>query len=59
MIRVKFIATTLLFMAVCAADLSAQNVVARVSGLESNSEYMSLLSKDERLRSRTDSLFVS
>ena len=56
MIKAKFIATTLLFMTICAVDLSAQNVVARVSGLESNSEYMSLLSKDERLRSRTDSL---
>lgn len=56
MIRVKFIATTLLFMAIGAADLSAQSVVARVSGLESNNEYMSLLRKDESLRSKTDSL---
>lgn len=56
MIRVKFITATLLFFLAGTVELSAQNVVARVAGLEENKDYMELLRGDERLRSRTDSL---
>ena len=56
MIRVKLITATLLFFLAGTVELSAQNVVARVSGLEENKDYMELLRGDERLRSRTDSL---
>ena len=56
MIRVKFITTALFLFFVGAVSVSAQNVTARVAGLEENKEYMTLLKKDEGLRSRTDSL---
>ena len=56
MIRVKFITTTLFLFFVGTVGVSAQNVTARVAGLEENKEYMTLLKKDEGLRSRTDSL---
>ena len=56
MIRVKFITTALFLFFVGTVGVSAQNVTARVAGLEENKEYMTLLKKDEGLRSRTDSL---
>ncbi len=56
MIRVKFITTALFLFFVGTVSVSAQNVTARVAGLEENKEYMTLLKKDEGLRSRTDSL---
>ncbi len=56
MIRVKFITTTLFLFFVGTVGVSAQSVTARVAGLEENKEYMTLLKKDEGLRSRTDSL---
>ena len=52
----KLITATLLFFLAGTVELSAQNVVARVAGLEENKDYMELLRGDERLRSRTDSL---
>ena len=47
----KFITATLLFFLAGTVELSAQNVVARVAGLEENKDYMELLRGDERLRS--------
>ena len=45
-----------LFLGVC--DVVAQDVVARVTGLESNKEYMDLLRSDDKLRQQTDSLMA-
>lgn len=52
----KFIVASLLFAAVSVTTVAAQDVVARISGLESNENYMSLLRSDAALRSKSDSL---
>ena len=53
----RFISALSALLAVCAADdLSAQTVTARIAGLESNEEYMSLLRDTEILQHREDSI---
>ena len=39
------------------ADTAAQEIAARIPGLEKNDEYMTLLRKEETLRLRSDSIF--
>lgn len=46
----------MIFMLCGASEASAQEVTARISGLEGNSEYMELLRSDAMLRNREDSL---
>lgn len=52
-----FIVTGALAAMFCLTEASAQEVAARIPGLEKNSEYMTLLRKEEMLRQRTDSIF--
>ena len=39
-------------------EVAAQDIVARVAGLEENKEYMDLLRSDDKLRQQTDSLMA-
>lgn len=52
----KLIVASLLFATVSVKTASAQDVVARISALESNENYMSLLRSDAALRTKSDSL---
>ena len=58
MIKCRFILAGLFTVLVGAANVSAQDIVARVPGLESNKDYMNLLRNDDKLRQRTDSLMA-
>lgn len=58
MIKSRFILTGLFAAFVGLAEVSAQDIVARVPGLESNKDYMSLLRRDDNLRQKTDSLLA-
>ena len=54
--KLVLVSLATLFLGVC--DVVAQDVVARVTGLESNKEYMDLLRSDDKLRQQTDSLMA-
>lgn len=56
MIKRKFTIATLLFAVFSFMESSAQDVIPRVAGLESNGAYMDLLRSDEQIRIKTDSL---
>ena len=58
MIKSRFILAGLFTAFVGLADVSAQDIVARVPGLESNKDYMNLLRSDDNLRQKTDSLLA-
>lgn len=58
MMKCRFIFTGLFAAFVGMAEVSAQDIVARVPGLESNKNYMSLLQSDDKLRQKTDSLLA-
>lgn len=53
----KVLAAGMLAATLCATDSAAQEITARIPGLEKNSEYMDLLRKEETLRLRSDSIF--
>ena len=52
----KFVLASLIALCMGVCNAAAQEVVARVAGLEENKEYMDLLRSDEKLRQQTDSL---
>ena len=54
--KIVFAGLITLFVGIC--EVTAQEVVARVAGLEENKEYMELLRNDEKLRHQTDSLIA-
>jgi len=58
MMKCRFVITGLFALLVGIADVSAQDIVARVPGLESNKDYMNLLRSDDKLRQKTDSLLA-
>ena len=58
MMKCKSVLTGLFAAFVGLTTVSAQDIVARVPGLESNKDYMNLLRNDDRLRHRTDSLLA-
>ena len=58
MMKCRFVITGLFALLVGIADASAQDIVARVPGLESNKDYMNLLRSDDKLRQKTDSLLA-
>ena len=45
--KCRFVITGLFTLLVGIADVSAQDIVARVPGLESNKDYMNLLRSDD------------
>ena len=55
----KFVLASLIALCMGVCNAAAQEVVARVAGLEENKEYMNLLRSDEKLRQQTDSLLCS
>ena len=54
----KFVLVGLAALFLGLSEVAAQDVVARVAGLEENKEYMDLLRSDEKLRQQTDSLMA-
>lgn len=58
MIKRKFYIVGLLFAALCCVESMAQDITARIVGMESNKEYMQLLRRDELLRLQTDSVMT-
>ena len=53
----KLFAVGVLAAVLSVADTAAQEIAARIPGLEKNDEYMTLLRKEETLRLRSDSIF--
>lgn len=53
---IRFITALSALLTVCAAEVSAQAVKARIAGLESNEEYMALLRDTEILQHSEDSI---
>lgn len=58
MMKCKSLLTGLFAAFVGLTSASAQDIVARVPGLESNKDYMTLLRNDDKLRHQTDSLLA-
>ena len=58
MIKKKFYIVSLLFVTLCCVDSLAQDISARVVGMETNKEYMQLLRRDELLKLQTDSVMT-
>ena len=56
MIKKKFYIASLAFVALCCTEGVAQDITARIAGMESNKEYMQLLRRDEQVRLQTDSV---
>ena len=56
--KCKSLLTGLFATFVGLTTVSAQDIVARVPGLESNKDYMTLLRNDDKLRHQTDSLLA-
>ena len=52
----KIYIVSLLFATLCCVEGMAQDISARIAGMESNKEYMQLLRRDELLRLQTDSV---
>ncbi len=57
MIR-KFCVVSLLFIASCCVEASAQDITARIEGMESNKEYMQLLRSEKLLGIQADSAMM-
>ena len=58
MIGRKFCIASLVFVALCCVEVSAQEVTARIAGMETNRDYMQLLRSEEQLRVQTDSVMA-
>ena len=56
MIKSKITIASLLLVALSFVELSAQEIMPRIAGLEDNKAYIDLLRSDEKLRRQTDSL---
>lgn len=52
----KFCVVSLLFVASCCVEASAQDISARIEGMESNKEYMQLLRNERQLGVQADSV---
>ena len=58
MIMKKFYILILAFVTLCCTEGMAQDIVARIAGMEANKEYMQLLQREEQIRLQTDSVMT-
>ena len=58
MIKKKFYIVGLLFAMLCCVKGQAQDISARIAGMESNKEYMQLLRSEAQVRQQTDSVMM-
>ena len=52
----RFYIVTMAFAALCCTEGMAQDISARIAGMEANKEYMQLLRREEQVRLQTDSV---